>query len=93
MSGHPAVADGARIGGAPHRGTGTCLDPVSPFPDDVAGLSTLELHVWHSRIRLQLDQDTADPAGPHPLTWDRHLDLVAELAARGSWTAPAGEAP
>ena len=92
MSGFPAVVVGEQAPPAPDDEATACLDPSAPFPDDVARLSLLELHVWHSRIRRQLDQDLLTPEGPHPLTLDRQQELVAELDARGSVAADPGVA-
>jgi hypothetical protein len=63
----------------------TYLDPASRFPANLAGLGLAELHVLHSRICRQLDREyLTDPAGPNPLTLDRHSALVAELDLRES---------
>lgn len=63
--------------------SGTCLDPAARFPSDLAALSLAELQVLHSRICRQLDREYVfDPAGPHPLTLDRHLELGIELDRR-----------
>jgi hypothetical protein len=69
----------------------THLDPAAPFPAELGKLSLVELHVLHSRVCRQLDLEyLTDPAGPHPLTLDRHSDLVAELDTRESLEAPPG---
>lgn len=90
MSGAPAVTAGEQAPPVLDEAASVCLDPSAPFPDDVARLSLVELHVWHSRIRRQLDQDLLTPEGPHPLTLDRQQELVAELDARGSVAAVPG---
>ncbi|MFD1212103.1 hypothetical protein ACFQ36_08620 [Arthrobacter sp. GCM10027362] len=61
----------------------THLEPGAPFPAHLAELNLFELHVLHSRICRQLDREyLTDPAGPHPLTLDRHQELVDELDVR-----------
>ena len=92
MSGSPTVTDDEQAPPVLIDTAIACLDPSAPFPDDVTRLSLLELHVWHSRIRRQLDQDLLTPEGPHPLTLDRQQELVAELDARGSVAAVPGVA-
>lgn len=73
---------------APATTGGTGLEATEDFPADVAGLSLTQLHVLHSKLSRQLDHETlVDPAGPHPLTQDRHQEVVAELDARAA-TAP-----
>lgn len=67
-----------------------CLGPATAYPDDLSVLGLVELHVWHSRLCRQLQQDLADPEGPHPVTMDRHQELVAELDARGDRPLPPG---
>lgn len=59
------------------------LAPEEEFPMSLGELTVLELHVLHSRICRQLDHEyLTDPAGAHPATLDRHLELVAELDDR-----------
>lgn len=84
MSEAPTVTAGQQALPVPDAAAVPCLEPLAPFPDDLARLSLLELHVWHSRICRQLDQDLLTPEGPHPLTRDRQQELVAALDARGS---------
>ena len=71
---------------APTHGPGceTCLSPEDEFPTDLGRLPLVELQVLHSRIECQLEREyLEDPSGPHPVTQDRHDELVAELEARG----------
>ena len=64
---------------------GTGLEATEDFPTDVTGLSLTELHVLHSKLCRQLDHETlTDPAGPNPLTQDRHQEVVAELDTRAA---------
>ena len=66
---------------------GTGLEVTEEFPPDVAGLSLTELHVLHSKLCRQLDHETlTNPAGPNPLTQDRHQEVVAELDTRAAET-------
>lgn len=60
----------------------TSLGPDERMSGDLAGLSLVELQVLHSRICRQLDYEYLTDPGPHPLTMDRHGDLVDELDAR-----------
>ncbi|MFF0991356.1 hypothetical protein [Kocuria nitroreducens] len=63
----------------------TCLGPSDLFPTDLAELSLVELQVLHSRISRQLDSEyLTDPAGPHPVTTDRHHEVVLALDAHTS---------
>ena len=58
----------------------TALSPDEDFPADLAGLSLVEMQVLHSRICHQLDHEyLINPDGSHPVTLDRHRDLVAHL--------------
>lgn len=60
-----------------------CLGPDEPFPGALAELPLTQVQVLHSRICCQLDEDyRTDPSGPHPVTLDRHHELVEELAIR-----------
>jgi hypothetical protein len=53
----------------------------------------VELQVLHSRVFLQLEDEHLDaPAGPHPVTLDRHQELMAALDAhRDAHGVTAGE--
>jgi hypothetical protein len=74
---------GTALSPTPPDASGICLDPAARFPADLAALSLVELQVLHSRICRQLDREyLIDPAGPHPLTLDRHCELGIELARR-----------
>lgn len=65
----------------------TCLSPEDEFPADLTGLPLVELQVLHSRIECQLEREYLEgPSGPHPVTQDRHDELVAELEERGRST-------
>ena len=68
---------------APATTGGTGLEATEEFPADVADLSLTELHVLHSKLCRQLDHETlTNPDGSHPLTQDRHQEVVAELDIR-----------
>jgi hypothetical protein len=98
----PAVADApvtlAATAGQEHHGAppeaagpGTHVAPAEDFPDELAELTLTQLQVLHSRVCLQLDSEhLGSPDGAHPVTLDRHQDLVAELATRRN--RPAGPA-
>jgi len=74
---------GSALSPTPPDASGTCFDPAARFPADLAALSLAELQVLHSRICRQLDREYLfDPAGPHPLTLDRHCELGTELDRR-----------
>ncbi|HST71863.1 MULTISPECIES: hypothetical protein [Kocuria] len=61
----------------------TCLAPECAFPAELGALTLVELQVLHSRIACQLDHEYLDnPDGPHPVTQDRHEELLAELESR-----------
>lgn len=63
----------------------TLLGPEEDFPGVLAALSLTHLQVLHSRICLQLHHEYLEaPQGAHPVTLDRHQELVAELATRRS---------
>lgn len=65
----------------------TCLGPECDFPSELSALPLVELQVLHSRVVCQLEREyLADPGGPHPVTQDRHEELVAELEAREGTT-------
>ena len=73
---------------APATSGDTGLDPTEDFPADLADLSLAELQVLHSKLCRQLDHETlTGPTGPHPITQDRHQQVVAELDTRA--TGPA----
>ncbi|MUN63871.1 hypothetical protein GMA12_12110 [Kocuria sediminis] len=89
MSGLDTVPSpaGPAAGGTP--GCETCLGPDCAFPAELSALSLVELQVLHSRVVCQLEHEyLTGPDGPHPVTQDRHDELVAELEARGG-SAPA----
>ncbi|MEX5258419.1 hypothetical protein [Kocuria arenosa] len=80
---YPAPTLAAPMIPAPSRTPGSRLGPEEDFPQDLTALGMAELQVLHSRITRQLDHDyLTDPAGPHPVTMDRGLELAAELDAR-----------
>lgn len=84
MSGLDVVPSpaGPGTGGTPD--CGTSLGPQCAFPAELAELSLTELQVLHSRIVCQLEHEyLTEPDGPHPVTQDRHEELVAELESRG----------
>lgn len=61
----------------------TCLGPDCDFPASLSTLTLVELQVLHSRVVCQLEHEYLTNAdGPHPVTQDRHEELVAELEAR-----------
>ncbi|PLC10841.1 hypothetical protein AUQ48_16085 [Kocuria flava] len=65
------------------KSTSTLLAPEEEFPTALSELPVLEIHVLHSRVCRQLDHEyLTDPAGAHPVTLDRHHELVAELDDR-----------
>lgn len=67
----------------PPGATSTYLGPAAAFPAELTELPLMELHLLHSRICRQLDREhLTDPAGPHPITLERHRELVVELDAR-----------
>lgn len=72
---------------------GTHLDPGEDFPAVLAELTLVELQVLHSRVCVQLDSEYLEVVGgAHPVTLDRHHELVAELALRESFLpVPADE--
>lgn len=61
-------------------------DVDDDFPEDLEGLSTVELHVLHSRVVLQLDHEYLDLEDPHPVTMDRHALVARLLRSRESPT-------
>lgn len=73
---------------------GVYLGPEKNFPAELVELPLTQVQVLHSRLERQLDWELrCDPEGPHPVTQDRHRELMAELDARyrlvahrhGSW--------
>ena len=61
----------------------TALSPDEELPGELAELSLVGLQALHSRLCHRLDHEyLTNPDGPHPLTLDRHRDLVAQLEAR-----------
>ena len=61
----------------------TCLDPADDFPTDLTSLPLIQLQPLHSRICRQLGHEyLTEPTGPHPVTLDRHRELIVELHAR-----------
>ncbi|MFI7481864.1 hypothetical protein ACH9EU_05535 [Kocuria sp. M1R5S2] len=69
-----------------HTVNGRCntrLAPDREFPAELAALTLVELQVLHSRIVCQLEHEHLElPDGPHPVTRDRHEEIVVELGAR-----------
>ncbi|MEX5270673.1 hypothetical protein [Kocuria sabuli] len=89
----PAATVGQEHHGAPPQAdeAGTHLAPAEDLPDELAELTLTQLQVLHSRVCLQLDSEyLGSPDGAHPVTLDRHQELVAELATRRN--RPAGPA-
>ena len=74
-------------------GSSTRLGPAEAFPAELGSLTLVELQVLHSRVCLQLeDERLAVLEGPHPVTLDRHQELVDALDAhQGSVVVAAGE--
>jgi hypothetical protein len=61
----------------------TRLSPDQAFPAELTVLSTARLLILDSLIRRQLDHEMpCELDGAHPLTLERHFDLVTELDAR-----------
>jgi len=74
--------------GAPGRAR-LRLGPDERFPLDLTRLDVAELQVLHSRLARQLDHEyLSDPAGPDPVTLDRHRLLLVELDAREIMAGP-----
>ena len=66
----------------------TGLETSENFPADLAGLPLTQLHVLHSKLCRQLDHETlTGPTGPHPITQDRHQQVVAQLDTRATGSA------
>ena len=60
----------------------TSLTPEEPFPEELLGLSLVQLQVLHSRVSRRLEQEYLSLEGPHPLTVDRLQCLGVELDSR-----------
>lgn len=77
---------GAEPGSGPASAPGaskTRLTPQDPFPADLSVLPLVLLHVLDSKVRRQLDHELLYALQcPHPLTLDRHHELVTEIDAR-----------
>lgn len=83
MSGIDTVPSPADTGAGRTQDCDTCLRPDCDFPGELAALPLVELQVLHSRVVCQLEHEyLVNPDGPHPVTQDRHEELVAELEAR-----------
>ncbi|MFF0990508.1 hypothetical protein [Kocuria nitroreducens] len=83
MSGLDVVPSSADAGAGDTAGCDTCLTPDCDFPGDLSALPLVELQVLHSRIVCQLEHEyLVNADGPHPVTQDRHEELVAALEAR-----------
>lgn len=83
MSGVDVVPSPADAGAGRTSGCDTCLTPDCDFPAELSALSLVELQVLHSRVVCQLEHEyLVNTDGPHPVTQDRHEELVAELEAR-----------
>lgn len=84
MSGVDVVPFPAGAGADGTPDCDTCLGPQCDFPADLSVLSLVELQVLHSRVVCQLEREyLVNADGPHPVTQDRHEELVAELESRG----------
>lgn len=72
----------AAVSEAPHIAQ-IRLGPGDGFPTELTTLPLIEVQVLHSRLSSQLDWELCcGPQGPHPVTQDRHQELVAELGTR-----------
>ncbi|GEO96823.1 hypothetical protein [Kocuria turfanensis] len=61
----------------------TYLPPEAAFPADLTELAATELHVLHSKVSRQLEQEYLTvPDGAHPLTLERCQEITVELDAR-----------
>ncbi|MUN62498.1 hypothetical protein GMA12_04990 [Kocuria sediminis] len=61
----------------------TYLPPEAAFPADLTELAATELHVLHSKVSRQLEQEYLTvPGGAHPLTLERCQEITVELDAR-----------
>ena len=58
------------------------LQPQDDFPWQLSDLELVVLQVLHSRICLQLERESLNPEGPHPVALERQQVLAAELDAR-----------
>lgn len=77
-----ARRDDAAVSG-PAQTADFYLRPCDHCPAELAELALTEVQVLHSRLSHQLDwEHRLDPEGPHPVTMDRHEELVAELDTR-----------
>jgi hypothetical protein len=75
VSEDPAVPAAAR--------PSTYLPPEAVFPADLTELTATELHVLHSKVSRQLEQEYLTvPDGAHPLTLERCQEITVELDAR-----------
>lgn len=64
-------------------GESTRLSPAEEFSLELVQVTLAELQILHSRTSLQLDHEYLTTAhGAHPVTLDRHQELVAELQTR-----------
>ena len=78
---------GPVAGSSPRTGmdvptSSTRLVPGEAFPAELGALTLVELQVLPSRVSLQLEDEHLDaPDGPHPVTPDRHQELVEALNA------------
>jgi hypothetical protein len=83
VSGVGVVPSPPGTGAEGHGDCDTCLGPDGDFPPELSALSLVDLQVLHSRVVCQLEHEyLVNPDGPHPVTQDRHEELVAELEAR-----------
>ena len=83
MSGVDVATSPAGTGAGGTRDCGTCLSPDCDFPAELSALPLVELQVLHSRVVCQLEHEyLLNTDGPHPVTQDRHEELVAALEAR-----------
>ncbi|MEX5259709.1 hypothetical protein [Kocuria sp. CPCC 205263] len=49
----------------------------------------VELQILHSRLGLQLDHEyLTDPAGSHPVSLDRHREVLTALGGTGIGARP-----
>ena len=79
----PSPSGPSGTGAEGHGDCDTCLSPDDDFPAELSALSLVELQVLHSRVVCQLEHEyLVNPDGPHPVTQDRHEELVAALEAR-----------
>ncbi|MGX5359339.1 hypothetical protein [Kocuria sp. KH4] len=78
------MSDGGDDGRAPgDPAPSTYLPPEAAFPADLTELAAAELHVLHSKVSRQLEQEYLTvPGGAHPLTLERCQEITVELDAR-----------